>query len=352
MLPPASNGHCVSLWLWFDMEFGSHIRGHWFVVARSEAIRTKPTRVFFLGWPIALARLHSGVIVALEDKCPHRGVPLSDGTVGPMGLSCRFHGWTFDHTGRCTMMPGMSDDQLLDDIRVRSFSVVERDGLIWIGRANANPLPARVTAMQSTNQRFVWQSRWSGAVVEAQEKFLGTRRPGHGTPSVLGVVVNIEGDGFKVDYEPQSASPGIEPAPSDSRVARERAYFSSISSVQREYRFENGSAAWLTVCFTPETLLSTLLFATLHAEGEPRHVKRLVWPFLRAVADQQHRVGKPPDGTSEATACHAPAIAGLDVVRAHLEAAWSGSLRHGGADESKLFDHRRREDERVRVGEA
>lgn len=33
---------------------------------------------------------------AMEDACPHAGVPLSDGTLDGCVVTCRAHGWPFD----------------------------------------------------------------------------------------------------------------------------------------------------------------------------------------------------------------------------------------------------------------
>lgn len=48
------------------------------------------------------------LVTALEDECPHQGMPLSAGVLKPDGtLECPFHGARFDcATGACVRGPG------------------------------------------------------------------------------------------------------------------------------------------------------------------------------------------------------------------------------------------------------
>ena len=319
------------------MEYAEHVRHHWFVVARSRAIRGAPSRILLLGTPVVLVRRKDGAVIALEDRCPHRGTPLSAGRVGPLGLACGYHGWTFDHSGRCTAMPGMSGGKPLGDVRVPCFSVVERDGFIWVSRSTALPLPDRVLAMKSENLRFIWQARWGAPAIEAQENFLDAlhthtihrglvRRAS--TRRTLRAELNREGDGFRVDYEGQPTQSGLLFRLFESPRTRERAYFSSLSTAQLEYRYAKGGSVWITVCFTPETPVSTSLFATLHVEGRwaPRWlIRALVWPFLRTVADQDRRIVESVERARADFSARPPLITPLDIVRPYLHEAWSGA---------------------------
>ena len=53
-----------------------------------------------LGEEIAVVRPRSGGLFALENRCPHRRGPLSEGVVGGGKIVCPLHGHKFDlHTG-------------------------------------------------------------------------------------------------------------------------------------------------------------------------------------------------------------------------------------------------------------
>lgn len=54
-----------------------------------------PTAVDVQGLAVCMVRLADGV-VAFEDRCPHRGTPLSEGTLCGTTLTCRAHTWEFD----------------------------------------------------------------------------------------------------------------------------------------------------------------------------------------------------------------------------------------------------------------
>ena len=105
------------------------IRGHWFVAARAMAVGRVPIRTFMFGAPVVLVRGGSGNILALEDRCPDRGVPLSAGRLEGNSLVCRYHGWAFGVDGHCTTMPETPDGSPLESVRVPAYFVLERDVL-------------------------------------------------------------------------------------------------------------------------------------------------------------------------------------------------------------------------------
>ena len=49
-------------------------------------------------------RVHGELTVA-RDVCPHRGVPLSLGTLEPEGIVCAYHGFRYGLQGRCNRIP-------------------------------------------------------------------------------------------------------------------------------------------------------------------------------------------------------------------------------------------------------
>lgn len=131
----------------------------WFVIERSESIHSKPLGRHILGEPIVLVRIADGEILALEDRCPHQGVPLSQGRMGPRGLMCRYHGWSFDRRGHCTSIPG-SGSESLDDIRVKSYRTLEVDGQVWISRSADAAMPRAIVDAESSDPSiFLWEKK-------------------------------------------------------------------------------------------------------------------------------------------------------------------------------------------------
>ncbi len=80
--------------------------------------------------PIVFFRDQAGNIGAVEDRCCHRGAPLSHGNIVEKGLECLYHGLVFDCGGKCVEIPGQ--DTIPPIANVRSYPVVERQEFIWI----------------------------------------------------------------------------------------------------------------------------------------------------------------------------------------------------------------------------
>lgn len=115
------------------------LRNCWYVAGWSRDIATlKPITI--LGEKIVLYRSSDGVVVALEDACPHRKLPLSKGTLKDDRIICGYHGLTFDDTGACVAAP--TQGRIPTGAKVRSYPAAERYGLVWLwmgDSAHADP---------------------------------------------------------------------------------------------------------------------------------------------------------------------------------------------------------------------
>lgn len=105
-------------------------RNHWYAAAWASELGDAPLARRILDEPVVLFRGEDGVIAALADRCPHRLVPLSMGTVVEGGLQCGYHGMTFDRAGRCIRIPGQ--DRIPPRAVVRSYPIEQRYGMAWI----------------------------------------------------------------------------------------------------------------------------------------------------------------------------------------------------------------------------
>jgi phenylpropionate dioxygenase-like ring-hydroxylating dioxygenase large terminal subunit len=89
------------------------------------------------GEPLVVLRLADGAPpVAFADRCPHRLVPLSAGTVHGGALRCRYHGWEFGADGRCVALPSLGPDAVIPPRANLPAGppVRERDGFVWLCR--------------------------------------------------------------------------------------------------------------------------------------------------------------------------------------------------------------------------
>lgn len=105
---------------------------HWYVVAQSAELTDKPLARILWHQPIVLYRNGDGQVAALEDRCPHRQVKLSEGQVDGDDLVCAYHGWHFTADGRCAHIPYLGSQQKLPTCTLRQYPVKEQDGFIWL----------------------------------------------------------------------------------------------------------------------------------------------------------------------------------------------------------------------------
>ncbi len=106
------------------------MRNSWYAAAWNHELGDTPFARTLLNEPVVLYRNSDGAPVALEDRCCHRSLPLSQGRVNGDLLQCGYHGLTFDATGTCVLVPGQTT--VPPDARVKSYPVVERHQWIWI----------------------------------------------------------------------------------------------------------------------------------------------------------------------------------------------------------------------------
>ncbi|WP_428422887.1 Rieske 2Fe-2S domain-containing protein [Methylibium sp.] len=106
------------------------VRNCWYVAAWPGELTGRPLARTLLGEPVVLYRQSDGQVVALQDRCAHRAVPLSMGELCEDRLICPYHGLAYDRTGACVHVP--EQDKIPSGARVRSFPLVDRDGAVWI----------------------------------------------------------------------------------------------------------------------------------------------------------------------------------------------------------------------------
>lgn len=95
----------------------------------------------FLNQRVVMFRDSQGAIKGLQDRCPHRFVPLHLGELKGDTIQCAYHGLVFDCTGACVLNPH-GNGTIPKAARVRSYPMAELYGLIWIwmgDEAKADP---------------------------------------------------------------------------------------------------------------------------------------------------------------------------------------------------------------------
>lgn len=83
-------------------ENGSNENAQWFEVCELDEIPSQGSRIVKTeAGCIALFRTVENEVYALDDSCPHKQGPLSQGIVHGKSVTCPLHGWIFDlETGK------------------------------------------------------------------------------------------------------------------------------------------------------------------------------------------------------------------------------------------------------------
>lgn len=116
-----------------DRVAGAHtplVYNAWYVAATSKEIGENLMSRWLLEQSVLLYRTDEGRPVALDNRCPHRSFPLSQGRRIGNNVACGYHGMTFAPDGRCVQVPAIG--RTAGNLRTRAYPVVERAPLIWV----------------------------------------------------------------------------------------------------------------------------------------------------------------------------------------------------------------------------
>ena len=110
------------------------IPNQWYAVLESREVpRGKAIGVTRLGEKLVFWRDPLGDLTCFVDLCPHRGAALSLGRVAGDCLECPFHGFRYDQTGACRLIPanGRSAPTPKSN-RVKTYTTRDAHGFVWM----------------------------------------------------------------------------------------------------------------------------------------------------------------------------------------------------------------------------
>jgi nitrite reductase/ring-hydroxylating ferredoxin subunit len=146
-------------------------RNYWYPAVGANEAKRKPLQVKLLGTEVVIfCDSASGKFCAFDDRCPHRGALLSQGRTYYSGtLTCAYHGWTFDTSGKLVAVLSEGPDcPLAGNLHIRKYPVEEHRGLVWIWMGDQKPVqleedlppefrdPRTVTFVDTQ----VWRANW------------------------------------------------------------------------------------------------------------------------------------------------------------------------------------------------
>lgn len=106
------------------------VRNAWYVAGWSRDFGDETVPLTICDQNMVMFRCSDGNVTVLEDRCPHRLLPLSKGKRIGDTIQCGYHGMTFGADGKCVRVPGQSN--LPKSAYVDSYPVLERHGIVWV----------------------------------------------------------------------------------------------------------------------------------------------------------------------------------------------------------------------------
>lgn len=190
------------------------IRNQWYVVLESTEVKRQPVGVTRLGEKMVFWRDQMGKVSAAVDRCPHRGAQLSIGKIMEDHLQCPFHGFEYDGSGKCVLIPANGRKGVIPNaMRLNSYPTYEAHGFIWVWWGHSAPvdLPAP-QFFDNLDDHFnygtvrdPWEAHYS-RVIENQLDvvhlpFIHARTIGRGNRTLVdGPVVEWNGDSMFYIY--------------------------------------------------------------------------------------------------------------------------------------------------------
>ena len=144
---------------------GDFMRRYWIPVVETSEVAAggRPKRVRILGEPLIVYRSPGGRAALVSEYCAHRRASLYFARNEERGLRCVYHGWQYEHDGRCVDQPNERPGSSFEDkVCLPAYPCAERGGVVWtyMGPGAPPELPDLEWAMVPSAQRFVskfWQ---------------------------------------------------------------------------------------------------------------------------------------------------------------------------------------------------
>jgi phenylpropionate dioxygenase-like ring-hydroxylating dioxygenase large terminal subunit len=104
----------------------------WHVVAASaDLVAGALVPATLLERDLVIWRDAAGVAHVWEDLCIHRGARLSKGYIQNDRVVCPYHGWNYDATAQCVLMPAAPAETPMKKARALAHRSIEKYGLVW-----------------------------------------------------------------------------------------------------------------------------------------------------------------------------------------------------------------------------
>ncbi len=149
------------------------IPNQWYAVLESNEVKAgRPVGFTRMGEKLVAWRDRTGQLAIMSDRCPHRGAAFSVGKLVNNCIQCPFHGFEYDTSGACAMVPANGRDaEPPKALHVKTHPTREEHGFVylWWGehRETYPPVPwfdAVEEKMVYSTLRDHWSCHYSRAI--------------------------------------------------------------------------------------------------------------------------------------------------------------------------------------------
>jgi phenylpropionate dioxygenase-like ring-hydroxylating dioxygenase large terminal subunit len=147
------------------------LRRFWYATLPIDTLADGPKPFTLLGEKIVMFLDGEGKPAALADRCCHRTAKLSKGWSNNGHITCGYHGWTYDRSGKLVRIPQFAADQPLPDARVKAFHCDARYGYAWVALDDPLlPIPDLPQERDPSYRRIhQFYDRWNTAALRMME---------------------------------------------------------------------------------------------------------------------------------------------------------------------------------------
>jgi phenylpropionate dioxygenase-like ring-hydroxylating dioxygenase large terminal subunit len=159
------------------------VRNRWYAIIPSRVVGEVPISLRRCGYKMVLWRGADGSVHALDDHCPHRGAPLSQGIAMGDRIVCGYHGVQVDKAGVAVKVPGSPGCKLEGQKATKSFPVREVAGMVfaYVGDALHETPPELVLPEELTRPEYSnfpcyveWKSDYRYVIDNVMDPMHGT----------------------------------------------------------------------------------------------------------------------------------------------------------------------------------
>lgn len=153
---------------------------HWYAICSTSKLNNeitkKPLKLKLFDKNITIWKGTDNKLIAIDDRCPHRGASLSLGKIKKDCIICPFHGIQFDTNGICKNIPSYTKEKNTPktkaNFNAKTYKVVKKYDLVWIWWGpNINNYPEVPFINELKNKNFsyseftdTWDTNFTRAV--------------------------------------------------------------------------------------------------------------------------------------------------------------------------------------------